>query len=934
MTLDIATPGRQPGHSSEEATAAEMKFAGHYLNLFGMFLLVVGVVSNLKSSGAGTGLLETLLGVALGLVLLGAGEYSASRGDGRYSHPLLTGGFCLLFLAICSAHFRHSLIGLEALFGWLLLVVIASNASVFRHDSKLIGNVMLTVYFLTPIFMTFSFLDFSTIFLYLLAINLGATIVAFHKRWEFQLTVSAIGSYAFYFAHFRTGVAWQSLAFLLAVYGLSLVVNYLLYFLQPESGDSNLLLSLVSQVIFIVLSAVVVLGLPNWSRVTVYVLLAVGQGVVAYLADQRRDRHDNFVTLATGSSIISLLFVSVAISFVTYFSDSTTYFGLVTFLWFAFALTTLEIGFRLPRHRRVMSRFSYFGLILGGAQVLYVLPSMVGSELLQMGGLGLFWVYFASLYRRRRALVGKDVHVLPGTALAGVLLTVNTVFQIFSPEYSMLALTALAALSLAGKLELNPRLLLLTPHLLSVAAVWASLFLSPTVAAATCLIASCLVLGGALEYAARREGCSIASAAHYSWVWVGLLLLRLASLPFEYSPAAGLVSLAAAHLIGKLVSLKLRQGRVLSQTMEFSSVAIAGILVLGGSPSISTLLVVVLALLLSHYLQFRLDGRSADLDILIWFGLVVHLLIQSYQPYPATSLALLAAGAVLFSYSDRVQVGLALQTLAVVGIILLPIDRAVALELLLTGVLLLVAFQRVHEVGSKGEMQYSGCGFLLAVCKWTVMLDPGPISTVLWAVIAFGLLYYAVGNEELGAWNECNGGVFDLARWMYFVAFVKSVLYDTNFVENLAPSQYPCTFLVSAIYLATGHLLVRKREVRNFFLVLGLLICSFQVTFLLHSGWGDRDLFQPLLSGFWAVVALFVVAAGISLHLKVYRLFGLVMLVANTAKILLVDIHVLDSYSRTNTYLILGVLLMATSFLYQRRREVLRPQKVDELQVA
>ena len=920
MTLDLAASGRQPGHSSEQATAAEMKFAGHYLNLVGMFLLVLGVVSNLKSAGTSDGVLETALGVALGLVLLGAGEYSVHRGEGRYSHPLLTGGFCLLFLTVCSAHFRHGLISLEALFGWLLLVVIGSNASVFRHNSKLIGNVMLTIYFLAPIFMTFSFLNFSTIFLYLLAINLGATVVAFHKRWEFQLTISALGSYAFYFAHFRTGEPAQSLTFLLAVYGLSLVVNYLLYFLQPESGDSTLLLSLVSQVIFIVLSAVVVMGLPNWCRVTVYVLLAIGQGAVAYLADKRRKQHENFVTLATGSSIISMLFVAVSISFVTYFSDSTTFFGLVTFLWFAFALGTLELGLRVPRHRRVMGRFSYFGLILGGAQVLYVLPSMVGSELLQLGGLGLYWVYFTSLYCRRNKLAGSELQVLGGTAVAGILLTVNAVLHLLSPEQAVVAFAGLAVVFLMVKLQLNEKLLLLIPHVMGGAAVWASLFIPGDLLSAGMLLASCLCLGGALEFSLRHE-----SGYRYAWFWVGLLFLRFAAVSFEYSVAAGLVALAAAHLTGKLFSLKLTQGKYLSQTMELSSVAIAGIVVLWRAPSIPALLVVVLTLFLSHYLQFRLDGLSADLDVLIWLGLVVNLLIVSYQPYPMACLTLLAAGSVLLAYSERVEVSLALQTLTVIGVVLLPLERSLALDLLLTGVFLLVAFQRIHEAGSSSEMQYSGCGFLLVVCKWTVMLDPGPISTVLWACLAFGMLYYATTHEELGAWNECNGGVFDLSRWMYFMAFVKSVLYDTNFVEQLAPVQYPCTFLVSGVFLATGHLLVQKREVRNFFLVLGLVVCSFQVTFLFHSWWGDQLLFQPVLSGFWAVVALFVVAAGISLNLKVYRLFGLIMLVANSVKILVVDIHVLDSYSRTNTYLILGVLLMATSFLYQRRREVLRP---------
>ena len=73
--------------------------------------------------------------------------------------------------------------------------------------------------------------------------------------------------------------------------------------------------------------------------------------------------------------------------------------------------------------------------------------------------------------------------------------------------------------------------------------------------------------------------------------------------------------------------------------------------------------------------------------------------------------------------------------------------------------------------------------------------------------------------------------------------------------------------------------------------------------------------------GPWSLVGFLVVAVGVVSKVKIYRLFGLTTLVGNTVKILLVDIHVLDSYSKTNTYLILGALLIMTSLLYQRQKD-------------
>lgn len=304
--------------------------------------------------------------------------------------------------------------------------------------------------------------------------------------------------------------------------------------------------------------------------------------------------------------------------------------------------------------------------------------------------------------------------------------------------------------------------------------------------------------------------------------------------------------------------------------------------------------------------------------------LLIVLVYQSYQPYPVACLALGAVLALALVGLDT-TFAVCLQTVIACGSLYLPFRNTTLGFALLVALLAAVSFRVVRS--QSGCMAWSAAATLLVFLKWTLMLDQGPFSTLCWAAAAVGLLYYAVTHEELGRWNECNGGLFDYSRLLYFLSFVKAITFDTNFVGRLQPLEYPLTFLVGSLFLASGHLLIRKRDVRNLFLVLGLMICCFQLTFILHSWWGDRMYFQPLLSGFWSAVSLVVIAIGISLNLKVYRLFGLVMLVANTAKILLVDIHVLDSYSQTNTFLILGVLLMTTSFLYHRRREDLCPER-------
>ena len=83
----------------------------------------------------------------------------------------------------------------------------------------------------------------------------------------------------------------------------------------------------------------------------------------------------------------------------------------------------------------------------------------------------------------------------------------------------------------------------------------------------------------------------------------------------------------------------------------------------------------------------------------------------------------------------------------------------------------------------------------------------------------------------------------------------------------------------------------------------------------------DLDLAaQVVLSALWLLWAAALIAAGIRRSAPGLRWQGLALLLVVVAKTFLVDLSFLDQGYRILSFLIVGALLVAVSFLYQRRR--------------
>ncbi len=206
------------------------------------------------------------------------------------------------------------------------------------------------------------------------------------------------------------------------------------------------------------------------------------------------------------------------------------------------------------------------------------------------------------------------------------------------------------------------------------------------------------------------------------------------------------------------------------------------------------------------------------------------------------------------------------------------------------------------------------CSALLLV-RTGLLVHVGAGSTLLWCLLGLALLKAGWERPALS---------------VMFLGFLKSILFDANFTWGQAgfslavgAPEVGGLLLVAAVigcYALAARWMREQPEVRNYYTLFGLLIFAFQTTFVLFRLYGVLDSFQVMLSGFWALASLLFIAYGIHREAKLFRLFGLAVLVSCVAKIYAVDIWVLDAFDKSTTTLVLGTLLMTTSFLYQSNR--------------
>ncbi len=90
---------------------------------------------------------------------------------------------------------------------------------------------------------------------------------------------------------------------------------------------------------------------------------------------------------------------------------------------------------------------------------------------------------------------------------------------------------------------------------------------------------------------------------------------------------------------------------------------------------------------------------------------------------------------------------------------------------------------------------------------------------------------------------------------------------------------------------------------------------------------GVRQQGQVLLSALWGVVGVAALVAGLRRNIAVLRTGALALLMATVAKVFFYDLSTLTSIYRVVSFLVLGGLLLAGAFAYQR----LRPPALPDL---
>lgn len=133
--------------------------------------------------------------------------------------------------------------------------------------------------------------------------------------------------------------------------------------------------------------------------------------------------------------------------------------------------------------------------------------------------------------------------------------------------------------------------------------------------------------------------------------------------------------------------------------------------------------------------------------------------------------------------------------------------------------------------------------------------------------------------------------------------------------------------VAGALLILLGHQFVERAEPkREEVLALARISAGLAVFLLLFfiSRWSISADSSFVMTAGWSALAFFLLVLGFALPDRIYRWFGLIVLGLALARVLLVDVWMLEAIYRILSFLSLGAVLLVIGFLYNRYQETIR----------
>ena len=322
----------------------EQVLGRNWLAIIGGIALVVGVGFFLKLAFDNNWIGDTgrvLLGLGLGVVLLGLGEF-AQRRVPLWAQPVTASGAIVLYLSLYAAYGLYGLIPAEGAFLGVAAVVVAASLLSLRYGSLVIAVLGTVGAFLAPVLLGRDLPDIRLVLVYILLVDVGILGVATFRNWQWFTLLGWAGSYGLFgywmveFPDFGPVMVQAALTGVFLVFAGVTTLFHLLWRRLP--GPLDLALLGVNVGAYFGLSMFVLAEYPDWQGIVAFGLAAL-YGFITLAAIKRLGGTSELVVTA---AVAAMVFLAVAIPL--------QFTGVwITVSWAAQGAALVWAGFRLER---------------------------------------------------------------------------------------------------------------------------------------------------------------------------------------------------------------------------------------------------------------------------------------------------------------------------------------------------------------------------------------------------------------------------------------------------------------------------------------------------------------------------------------------------------------------------------------------------------